>query len=69
MNLELQKIIFWDYEINAIDLLPVETVAQRLVDRWAIIDTAFLNKKINKSDLIDILVRINKFKEVIYCEM
>lgn len=68
MNIELQKRIFWDYASNAIDKLPIETVAQRLVDRWAVIDEALHNGEITKSDMIDILKRIDAYQEVIYCE-
>ena len=68
MNSELQKIIFWDYGPGAIDKLPIETVAQRLVDRWAVIDEALLNKQLTRSDIIDILTRINAYQDVVYCE-
>jgi len=34
----LEKIIFWDYSQGAFDILPPETVAQRISDRWAAID-------------------------------
>jgi len=68
MNIDLQKIIFWDYSIDAIERLPVETVAQRLVDRWAVIDSALCNKKLTKPELIEILTRIAAFSGVVYCE-
>ena len=37
----IEKIVFWDYGAGALDILPVETVAQRLIYRWVAIDDNF----------------------------
>lgn len=37
----IEKIFFLDYGVGALDKLPVDTVAQRLVDRWPAIDEAY----------------------------
>ena len=66
----LEKIIFWDYGPGAFDILPAETVAQRLIDRWAAIDVAYQKGEINGRDVIEALKKIDEvgIDNVIYCE-
>lgn len=66
----LEKILFWDYGEGALDILPPETVAQRIVDRWAAIHVAHEKKEIKSSDVLEALIRVDKVgvNNVIYCE-
>jgi hypothetical protein len=68
-NQRIEKIIFWDYGPGAMDILPVETVAQRLVDRWAAVDVAFHDGRLNSGDVRNVLKKIAVVEDnVMYCE-
>lgn len=68
-NQSIEKIIFWDYGMGAFNILPVETVGQRLVDRWAAIDIAYHEGKLTSDDMRKILRRIASAGDnIIYCE-
>ena len=68
-NRKIEKLIFWDYAEGAFDVLPGITVAQRIVDRWAIIDEAYKSGAITKKELIETVKRVAGFTdEVVFCE-
>lgn len=69
MQQDIEGLVFWDYGANALNVLPKETVAQRLVDRWGAIDVAYHNGKLTRADMLEILRRIALVKDaVIYAE-
>jgi hypothetical protein len=69
MNQDIEKIVFWDYGVGALDTLPIETVGQRLVDRWAAIDEAYHDGTLTSKDVKEVLKRISLVENtVIYCE-
>ena len=69
MNQDIEKLVFWDYGAGALDVLPIETVGQRLVDRWAAIDEAYHAGVLTSKDVKEVLKRISLVENsVIYCE-
>lgn len=69
MQQDIEEVAFWDYGANALSVLPAETVAQRLVDRWGAVDAAYHHGKLTKTDMLQILRCIAPQKDaVIYAE-
>ena len=69
MNQDIEKIVFWDYGLGALDILPAETVGQRLVDRWAAIDEAYHEGVLTSKDVKEVLRRISLVQNTVnYCE-
>ena len=68
-NSAIEKLIFWDYGPGSFDKLPPNTVAQRLVDQWPAIDEAYHDKTLSRSDMLEILKRIDQvIARVKFCE-